>query len=242
MARNSPTPKPAESAKKPAWYRQLWQVYTLTRRYDRGVTWWMLLGFVLAAAAGFVVSYVAGGQGVLAAVIGAVLALTIGVLVAFIILARRADRAMYAQLEGQPGATSHALQQIRRGWRIEQEPIQVDPKTRDLVFRAIGRPGIVLITEGPLPRVLRLAESERKRHSRVASGVTIHVLHVGSGEDQIPLRKLAGRLTRLPRSLTSAEVGTVSRRVAALGAIRPPIPKGVDPYRARPDRKAARGR
>lgn len=232
----------ATAVKKPAWYRQLWQVYSLTRRYDRGVSWWLLGGFLLAGGASFVAAFFIGGQGVLALVLGAVLSVLIGVLVALIVLARRADKALFAQVEGQPGATSYALQQIRRGWRVEQEPVAVDPKSRDLVFRAIGRPGIVLLTEGPLPRVLRLAEAERKRHSRLASGAPVHVIHVGSGEDQVELRKVRGRMARLPRALTSAEVTTVAKRVSALSAIRAPIPKGIDPYRARPDRKATRGR
>ncbi len=242
MARDSKSAAGATPAKKPAWYRQLWQVYRLTRRYDRGVSWWMLGGFLLAGGAAFASTFVIGGQGVLAIVLGAVLAVFIGILVALIILARRADKALFAQVEGQPGATAYALQQIRRGWRVEQEPVAVDPKTRDLVFRAIGKPGIVLLTEGPLPRVLRLAEAERKRHARVASGAPVHVIYVGPGEDQVPLRKVTGRMARLPRALTSNEVTTVAKRVAALTVVRAPVPKGIDPYRARPDRKATRGR
>ena len=243
---NARTPKAgangATAVKKPAWYRQLWQVYSLTRRYDRGVSWWMLASFLLAGGAAFAAAYFIGGQGVIALVLAIVLSVFIGVLVALIVLARRADKALYAQVEGQPGATAYALQQIRRGWRIDQEPVAVDPKSRDLVFRAIGRPGIVLLTEGPLPRVLRLADAERKRHARLASGAPVHVIHVGPGEDQVELRKVRGRMARLPRALTSAEVSSVAKRVSALSATRAPIPKGIDPYRARPNRKATRGR
>ena len=47
---------------------------------------------------------------------------------------------------------------------------------------------------------------------------------------------------RIPSVLTKDEVATVQKRLKALGGIRPPVPKGIDPMRARPDRRAMRGR
>lgn len=241
MAREKSTPPPAAGGKQ-RWYKQLWQVYRLTARHDRRTPLYLLGTVVVVAGLAFGATVLFGGAGWLSLVIGIVLALTLGVLAAMIVLARLADRAVYAQLEGQPGATGFAFEQIKRGWWVEREPIAVDPRTKDLVFRAVGRPGIVLVTEGPLPRVLRLAENERKRHARVASGAPVHVLHVGTGEDQIRLRRLPGRMRRLPRALTSAEVSAVGKRMAALRTNKPPVPKGIDPLRARPDRRAVKGR
>jgi hypothetical protein len=43
-------------------------------------------------------------------------------------------------------------------------------------------------------------------------------------------------------SLTKQEAAAVNKRLKALGAARPPVPKGIDPLRARPDRKGLRGR
>jgi hypothetical protein len=242
MARNTSAAAAATPAKKPRWYQQMWQVYRITQRYDRRTPLWLALAFLVTAGVAFAISYLLGGTGLLALAIGVVLALVMGVLVALIVLARLADRAIFAQLDGQPGATSFAFQQIRRGWWYDKEPVSVDPRTRDMVFRAVGKPGIVLVTEGPLPRVMRLAESERKRHARVASGVPVHVLHIGNGPEQIRLRRLTRRMRRLPKALTSSEVSQVGKRITALGATRPPVPKGVDPHRMRPDRKAVRGR
>ena len=48
-------------------------------------------------------------------------------------------------------------------------------------------------------------------------------------------------MTKMKNELTKLEVSTVSKRISSLGS-RLPIPKGIDPYKARPDRKAARGR
>jgi hypothetical protein len=42
--------------------------------------------------------------------------------------------------------------------------------------------------------------------------------------------------------LTKEEVSAVNKRLKSLGGLRPPIPAGMDPQRARVDRKAMRGR
>ena len=70
----------------------------------------------------------------------------------------------------------------------------------------------------------------------------VTILLCGDGEDQIPLRKLSGKIMRLKPTLTKTEVGEVAKRLRALGGVRPPIPKGVDPIRVRPDRRATKGR
>ena len=46
----------------------------------------------------------------------------------------------------------------------------------------------------------------------------------------------------LPKSLNKQEVHVVDKRVSTLGSAKLPIPKGIDPTRARPDRRAMRGR
>ena len=114
----------------------------------------------------------------------------------------------------------------------------------DMVFRAVGRGGIVLIGEGPVPRVRKLLEAERRKVNRVAPNVQVHTFTVGDGadEDQVPLRKVASRVQRLKPVLTKQEVDSVAKRLRALGGVRPPVPQGIDPMRARPDRRAMRGR
>jgi hypothetical protein len=216
---------------------QLKAVFVMTRRSDRALPWWMLLAFAGPVLAGYLVGLAVGHPWY-----ALVLAAPTGVLGATFVLARRAERAAYAQIAGQPGATGAALSSLKRGWSVEQEPVAVDARTQDLVFRAVGRPGVVLVTEGPLPRVNRLAEAERKKTSRLLPNVPVHVMHAGDDPDQVPLRKLSGKLGRMRPSLTKSEVSEVSRRLRALGGVRPPIPKGVDPTRVRPDRKAMRGR
>jgi hypothetical protein len=93
-----------------------------------------------------------------------------------------------------------------------------------------------------MPRANRLAETERKRLTRIFPEVPVTIVNAGDGEGQVPLRKLSRQLMRKKPVLTKSEVMEVSKRLRALGAARLPIPKGVDPTRMRPDRKATRGR
>lgn len=50
------------------------------------------------------------------------------------------------------------------------------------------------------------------------------------------------RKQKTERRLTNAEISEVNKRLRALHTARMPVPKGVDPTRMRPDRKAMRGR
>jgi aminomethyltransferase len=75
-----------------------------------------------------------------------------------------------------------------------------------------------------------------------ALGVLDKIIQAGDGEGQVPLRKLPRAVQRLKPTLTKQETAEVIKRLTALGAIRLPVPKGVDPMRARPDRKGMRGR
>lgn len=230
----------ARKARKPfgsRWYGQIWQAYQMTRKTDRAVTWWMLGAFfgILAVA---VLAGLAWDRVIYMSTLG----LPFALIAALLILTRRAERAAYQQLEGQPGASRSALGTIRRGWTFGDEPVAIDPRTQDLVFRAIGRPGVVLISEGPPHRVGKLLEAERKKTARVLPSVPIHLLQTGNDDGQVSLPKLANTVRKLRPKLTKQEVAEVDKRLTSLGGVRLPIPKGVDPTRARPDRKGMRGR
>jgi hypothetical protein len=238
MARAKSTDTSASKPKKQGRIAQLRAVFTMTRKADPAVVWWMLLVFAGTMLVGVLLGLALGHP-----IYVSVLTLPIAVMLALLIMARRAERAAYAQLAGRPGGSGAALGNLRRGWNVEQEPVAVDPRTQDLVFRAVGRPGVVLVTEGPLPRVKRLAEQERKRIARVLGpNVPVTVFHAGDEEGQVPLPKLGRTIMKQRPTLTKGEVSEVARRLRAIGGARLPIPKGVDPTRARPDRKATRGR
>ncbi len=227
-----------KAGKKPGRLGQLRQIYTVTREADPLLPWWMLLSFAVTLLVAYLVGLLLG-----LVVYVMVLGLPVALMVALVVMSRRAERSAYQRMSGQPGVTGAVLKNIRRGWYVEDEPVAIDPRTRDLVFRAIGRPGVALVAEGPVPRVQRLVEGERKRIARVLGpNVPVMVVHVGDGEGQVPLRKLNSKLMRSRPAMTKTEVTAVIGRLRALGGVRPPIPKGIDPSRARPDRRGVRGR
>jgi hypothetical protein len=230
--------KQAAPAKKPGRLSTLRQIFTITRESDPLLPLWMLLAFAATVLVAFLIGLALGHPVYLA-----VLGVPLGVLLALVIMSRRAERFAYQRAAAQTGVTGQVMKNIRRGWYVEEEPVAIDPRTRDLVFRAVGRPGVALVTEGPVPRVNRLVEGERKRVTRVLGpNVPVLVLHVGDGEGQVPLRKLNTKLMRSKTALTKTEAAQVAARLKALGGARPPIPKGVDPMRLRPDRKGVKGR
>lgn len=238
-ADSSPAPagKGKGAPKKTRWYTQVWQVYKMTAETDPAVTWWMLGTVLGILAVGAVVGALVGNL-----VYFLLMAVPIALVVAMFLLTRRAETAAYRRIEGQPGASLSALSTIRKGWTFQQEPVQFDPRTHDAVFRGLGRPGIVLVSEGPAHRVSRLLDAERKKVARVASGVPITTIQVGDEEGQVALRQLPRKVQRLKAQLTKAELAVIDKRLVALGTMKLPIPKGVDPMKARPDRKGARGR
>lgn len=231
-------PAKAPKEKKRRWYHQVWEMYTMVRGKQPSITW-MILGIVLGVTAlGFGIGMLIGQP-----VLAPIMAFPFGLMGAMLLLGRRGEFYAYQRIEGQPGAVAAALGTIRRGWNIEDEPVAIDPRSQDMVFRAVGRPGVVLVSEGPAHRVAKLLEAEKRKTSRVVPNVPVILIQEGRGEGQVPLDKLARTLQKQKKSLKSGVVPEVSKRLRALRHTnRLPVPKGIDPMRARPDRKAAKGR
>ncbi|HYO85565.1 MAG TPA: DUF4191 domain-containing protein [Dermatophilaceae bacterium] len=228
--------KPPAGDKKQGRLAQIKQVYTLTRQHDPLIGVWMVGMFVLVVLLGYLI-----GSRFDLPVYGAFVALPLAFLAATFLLSKRAERAMYRVFEAQPGGAGAALQGLRRGWSYEQQPVAIDAgRSTDMteagmLFRAVGRPGVVLIGEGPAGRVARLLQNERKRTQRLVPNVPVTTLRVGVGEgtDVVAHRQLLGKLKKLPKRLTKTEVSAVTKRLRSVGGARPSIPPGVDPAKAR---------
>jgi hypothetical protein len=225
---------------------QLREVFSAARGVDPLIGWWMAL-----AALGTLVVMVAIGVLVKNLVYFLVLGMPMAAVAASMVLSIRAKRAAYKSIEGKPGAAGAALSSLRKGWYFEQQPVAAeagragDMSSTAMVFRATGRPGVVLVAEGPAGRAARLAESERRKISRIAgTSVPVTVIRVGEGggQDEVSVRKVASKLQRMKPVLTKEEVSAVNKRLKAMGGLRPPLPAGVDPNRIRMDRKSMRGR
>ena len=138
----------------------------------------------------------------------------LGLSAAMILFGRFAQQAQYSAIDGQLGAAAAVLQNMRGDWTVT--PAVAGNRTMDVVHRAVGRPGVVLVGEGVPTRVAGLLSAERKRTERVAHGVPIHEFQVGSGEGQVPVSKLQRKITTLPRTLRPTAVSDLNYRLKAL--------------------------
>ncbi|MFP7760581.1 DUF4191 domain-containing protein [Marisediminicola sp. LYQ134] len=235
MARDK-APKAPKPPKEPGRLKQMYQVFKMTKRYDPSSVWWMLLAFLLPIVISVVLALLLSGN-VFGSILYVVAGVMAGMLAFLIVLGRRAERAAYGQIEGQPGAVGAVLKSsLRRGWIASEMPVTVSPKTQDAVYRAVGRGGVVLIGEGPKSRTTKMLEDERRKIARVLPSVPINFVNVGPDSDSVALHNIPRRLNKFPRSLNKAEIYAVSNRVSSLGKNGLPIPKGVDPMRVRAGR------
>ena len=172
---------------------------------------WRFLGLILVSLV--VTLLVSPGNWITGLLVG----IPLGLLGALLIMSRRAERAAYSQIEGKPGAAGAALSSLKRGWIFDEQPAAVNPRTQDVVFRAIGKPGIVLVTEGPSTRVKSLVDAERRRLTRILPNVTITVIETGKGEGQVPIAKVTKKMNKLKNELTKIEVSAVNKRICLHG-------------------------
>jgi hypothetical protein len=153
----------------------------------------------------------------------------LGVLVISILFGRFAQAAQYSAIEGQPGAAAAVLENMRGNWTVT--PAIAANRNMDVVHRAVGRPGVILVGEGSPNRLASLLAAEKKRVARVAYEVPIIEFQVGNGEGQVPISKLQRKIMRLPRQLKPAAVSDINHRLKALQpslqAPKGPIPRNV---------------
>lgn len=217
-----------DSEKKTGRLKQIAQTYRMTRRADRWIGWILagvgLVTFGILLGVGFFF-----GHPIYLGILGVLL----GLLACAIVFGRRAERAAYGQMEGQPGAAAAVLENVGKGWNVT--PAVAMNRHQDVVHRAVGKPGIVLIAEGNPNRLRSLLASEKKKMSRIVGEVPVHDFVVGNDEGQVPLKKIRSRMLKLPRSLHGSQITEVNDRLRALGDLMSnmPIPKGPMPKNAR---------
>jgi hypothetical protein len=231
------TPEPAKGR-----LGQMRQAYTTTKRTDRNIGLILLLTFLVAGGLAWLAGFFMLGTGLFGLIVSIVFAILIGLLVAMIVFGRRAEKAAYAQVEGQLGAAAGALQMLRRGWEVK--PAVAFTKNQDIVHRVVGRPGIILVAEGNPSRVRNLLTAEKKKHARIGGDeVPVLDILVGNDEGQVPLPKLVKHVKKLPKSIKPAQMTALLYKLKALDAMRPaaPMPRGPVPTSMKGSRKAMRG-
>jgi hypothetical protein len=217
--------------------RQIRQAYRITKQQDKRVgwvllAWFLVVGLLVGGVAGWLVHWA----------FGVVMGVLSGLIAVLIVFGKRAERAAYAQVEGQAGAAAGALQMLRRGWSVK--PAIGFTKNQDVVHRVVGRPGVVLVGEGQPSRVRHLLAAERKKHARVAGEVPVYDIVVGDGDGAVALPKLVKHIRKLPKNIRPAEMTELVQRLRALDAMRPqaPLPKGPMPTSSKGARKMMQGR
>lgn len=199
------------AARRARW-AQIWTVFKEVSKRDKTLIPAMLAAFIGIGLIGFLVGLLFNLQWFLL-----VLGLIIGATVAMYIFSRKAERMVYAQADGQPGAAAWAVENLRSGvgmvWRAKagvSSNIHMDA-----VHRVVGLCGIVLVAEGDMSRVRPLVTQQKKRLARITDA-PIYEVYTGSGPDQVPISKLQRHLMKLPRNLSKDQVYSLADRLESV--------------------------
>jgi hypothetical protein len=216
--------------------KQIGMVFSFTAKRDKLFIPLVLVGVLVPlAAAGVVVALGFGwswlGVGVLAAL-----------LAVMILLNLRSNKAMMAEMAGQPGAAASLIENMRGDWRVT--PAVQYTGQFDMVHLVVGRPGVILIGEGNPQKVRQLLGQEKRRLAKVIGSADMRDFIVGDDDGLVPLKGLRNTLMKLPRTVSAKDVNALDKRLKALSA-RPQMPKGQIPKNMRPPKgafRAMRGR
>jgi Domain of unknown function (DUF4191) len=201
--------KTAADAASPGRLKQIGMVAGIVRRANPKA-----LPIVAATGVGIIAVFVLAGLLSGTAPFLIPLGVLIGLMVAMILFGRFAQSAQYATIAGQPGAAAAILQSMRGNWTVT--PAISANRNMDVVHRAVGRPGVILVGEGSPTRLPSLLAAEKKRIARVAHDVPIYDLQVGDETGQISIRKLQRHIMKLPRNLKGQAVADLNYRLKAL--------------------------
>jgi hypothetical protein len=220
-----PTPAAADGSAPQGRVAQVKAVWSMTRKSDP-----RLIPLVFGPALGVLVVFVVVGLLIGPIVLFAVIGVLLAIITGSLIFGRRATGSLYASVEGKPGAAAAILQGMRGDWRVT--PAVGFTRNQELIHRVIGRPGIIIVGEGPSTNAIRqLIVDQKKRVGRVAPSTPIYDVIVGEEDGRVPVRKLQSHITKLPRNLKKAEIPGVESRMKALGGTNVPMPKGPVPTR-----------
>lgn len=221
--------------KEPGKVKQLWQIFQMTRKADKALVPILILTLIAPLSAGIALAIFISGGSIFTLVLYIITGVLVSILLTMIVLGQRAEKTAYEQISGQPGAVGAVMRSaLRRVWQASEFPVAVNPRSQEAVYRAVGKPGVVLVGEGAQSKTKKMLEDERRAVLRVVPDVAVHFIYVGPDADSTPLPKLGKKMRSFKNSLRKAEVLAVSHRLNSLqrgGTL--PIPKGVDPMKIR---------
>ena len=252
--------------KKQSTIKQIIQIYKYTAKEDKALPWLEAGAFLLPVVVMIIIGLIAKWTW-LTWIFTMITAIMLGMLLATMMLTRRADAVGYKQIDGKPGAAIGVLSNMQKaGFNFPQEPVWIDPKTKDAIWRGTSMNGIYLIGEGNAERLKHAMDRQEHAIKGVTAGSSIPVyrFYIGNGKGQTQLKDLRKTIvkkkTLQPNTttnkfmkaihphqrflLTRTELSTLNDRLRTLQSKNGySIPKGMDPnHPQKISRRAMRGR
>jgi hypothetical protein len=163
-------------------------------------------------------------------------AVFVALLAGLIVLNMRTSKVVNQEAVGKPGA-AYALIDGIRGWTVT--PGVAALSETQMVHRAVGKAGVVLLGEGG-PKTRKLLGQEKKRISRVVGSTPVYTFLVGENDsDDFSVTEVRKRLMKLPKNIDSKAANHIAKRLDALG-VGMAIPKGPIPTSVNQGRAARR--
>lgn len=206
-------------------FGQIREAYKVTKKEKPWIGAAMAFTFVAIVSIGVLIGSLNNRP-----IYAAFITLPLALLGAMFLFSFVANRAAYSSIEGVMGAGASVMMAIRRGYTTT--PMVAVNKQQDMVHRAVGRAGIVLVGEGSNGVRTMLAD-ETKKVERFVPGVPVTTLIVGDGEGRVAINKLQRTMKKLPKEISNNQVREVRNRLKAVGGFNMPIPKGPMPKNLR---------
>jgi hypothetical protein len=220
--------------------RQIIATYKMTAEYDKSLHLITALSFVVPVLIAVLLAVLLNA-GIFSWIMFILTGLMTGLLLAMWLLISRTKKATFKRYAGEVGSAEVALQMLGKKW--VHDPVVAATKHKDVVHRAVGPGGIVLVSEGDPNRARQLLVNEQRKHEKVVNNVVVTTIQMGDKQGQVPLNQLTKTVAKLPKVLQAHQITDVRNRLRAIDAVRPkvPLPRGPMPN-MRGAKKGMRGR
>jgi hypothetical protein len=231
--------KPRDPNKTPGIFAQFKDGVEFLRKEDPKAVPLAIVVGILTAVGITVIGSLVSSFAYLAILLWLVLGVVTGYLAALLVISRKANTAVYVKFANEPGRVSIAVGSLtRRTYKGTNQPVAINPRTKDMIFRVVGPAGVVLMGEGSPTSTKSMLDEERRKIQRAVNGVTVHTLYCSQGAGGVPLRQLEKDVRKMKRTMNRAEINAVQNRLSALDTRSMlPIPKGIDPMKIRPSKR-----
>jgi len=194
------------------------------------------IGFFIALS---ILGFIMSGGFIIGIALWIVLGLATAYLSTLLMITRATHKAVFKKYQNEPGRLSLVVGSLtRRTFKGTNQPVAINPRTKDMIFRVVGPAGVILMGEGAPTSTKAMLEDERRKVQRMANGVTVTTFYCSESDGGVPLLKMDKAVRALKRTMNKQEIFAVQNRLAAMDVRSGlPIPKGIDPMKMRPSKK-----